>query len=91
VKRIHIIVTGIVQGVGFRHYAGREAEKLHLTGSVRNKADGSVEIEAQGTVEALESFLTWVKHGPRNAVVESFKKNEMTVANEENNFEIKTN
>jgi acylphosphatase len=88
VKRTYLIVSGIVQGVGFRYFTKREAESLKLTGFVRNKSDGSVEIEAQGTPEAIEHFLEWAKHGPRNAAVESIEQNEIAWVNDEKEFKI---
>ncbi len=88
-KRVHIIVSGVVQGVGFRYYTKKEAESLELTGFVRNTADGSVEIEAQGTEGSLTSFIEWVKHGPVHASVESFHLIEMKILTQEKSFEIK--
>jgi len=89
VKRIHLIISGVVQGVGFRYYARKEARLLSLTGFVRNQADGSVEIEAQGTPETTERFLEWAKHGPRSAVVESVQQNEIAQVSDEKDFEIR--
>jgi acylphosphatase len=88
VKRVHIIVSGVVQGVGFRYYTKNEAESLKLTGFVRNKSDGSVEIEAQGTDKAIEQFLEWAKHGPANASVESLRQLEIEVVANEKSFNI---
>ena len=62
--RKHIVVHGQVQGVGFRYYVQREAERLDLAGWARNCPDGTVEIEAQGDDAALESFLQAVRKGP---------------------------
>ena len=62
--RAHVIVSGMVQGVGFRYYALREAERAGVSGWVRNRRDGTVEIEAQGEEEALEAFLAAVRPGP---------------------------
>ena len=53
-----------MQGVGFRAFASREARSLGLDGFVRNLPDGSVEIEAEGTREALEHLLARVRRGP---------------------------
>ncbi len=64
-QHYHLLVEGRVQGVGFRAATQRTAEHLKVTGWVRNLADGRVEIRAEGPVEALESLLSWVKHGPR--------------------------
>jgi acylphosphatase len=88
-RRVSILVSGLVQGVGFRYYSRKEAESLRLAGYVRNKADGSVEIEAQGTPEAIDRFLEWVKHGPKKAVVENIISKELEVFENEKDFEIK--
>lgn len=67
--RLHVKVYGIVQGVGFRYFAKREAKRLKLSGWVRNNADGSVEVLAEGEREALEEFLSLLQKGPTFAVV----------------------
>jgi len=60
--RIH--VSGLVQGVGFRWSTAREASRLGITGYVRNLSDGSVYIEAEGSPDKLEEFLSWCRKGP---------------------------
>ena len=67
--RIHALIHGLVQGVGFRYSAMRVAEGLGVTGWARNRFDGTVEVEAQGTREAVRSFIAWLRHGPRWAHV----------------------
>ena len=62
-------VSGRVQGVGFRWSAVREARQLGLRGRVRNAIDGSVEVEVEGPVRALEDFLAWLRRGPPGAWV----------------------
>lgn len=54
--RKYIIVTGRVQGVGFRYHAMNLAMEYHLTGWVRNMSNGGVEMEVQGTQEQVEMF-----------------------------------
>ncbi|OOF88706.1 acylphosphatase [Rodentibacter ratti] len=63
-------IYGRVQGVGFRYFTWKEAKKLGIKGSVKNRADGSVEAIAQGSEEQLEAFEQWLKLGPRTAKVE---------------------
>lgn len=63
-KRLHATVTGRVQGVGFRYFVQKAANELGLTGWTRNLPDGSVEVEAEGTAEALESFRQKLWAGP---------------------------
>lgn len=55
--RKYIIVTGRVQGVGFRYHAMNLAMEYHLTGWVRNMSNGGVEMEVQGTQEQVEMFV----------------------------------
>jgi acylphosphatase len=62
-------VTGEVQGVGFRWAAQGEAERLGLVGRVRNRADGAVELVAQGEDGAMTEFAGWLERGPRWAQV----------------------
>jgi len=66
-----MIVTGRVQGVGFRVSCAREAKRLGLGGSVRNLADGSVEVLAEGDEAAVEAMTTWCHSGPMYARVSS--------------------
>ena len=62
--RVHLLVTGRVQGVGFRYFAYSWAERLGLTGWVRNNYDGSVESEVEGDRSAVEEYITQFKLGP---------------------------
>jgi acylphosphatase len=70
---IHIIVRGMVQGVGFRYFVWRQATKLSLSGFVRNQYDGDVEIEAYGDRSLLEELIKEVKVGPRSAYVKDLR------------------
>ncbi|MEP7236115.1 MAG: acylphosphatase, partial [Ignavibacteriota bacterium] len=56
-QRFHLLVSGLVQGVGFRQNTRRKARLMNLTGFVRNLPEGTVEIEVQGTAPDLERFL----------------------------------
>jgi acylphosphatase len=68
-SRVHIVVEGMVQGVGFRWFVAERAEELGLQGYVRNMYNGNVEIEAEGDRSLVEEFLKEVKVGPRSARV----------------------
>lgn len=68
-QRVHIIVRGRVQGVYFRASTRDRARQLGLAGWVRNCADGSVELVAEGENAKLEQFITWCHSGPRGAAV----------------------
>jgi len=67
--RVHLIIHGVVQGVGFRYWALKWAERLGLNGWVRNSWDGSVETEVEGDCSAVEVYLEQMKIGPRSARV----------------------
>ena len=69
-QRVHVIVRGVVQGVGFRMTAQRQASHLGLQGYVRNLPDGTVEIVAEGPANAIDRLLAWASHGPPGAVVD---------------------
>lgn len=61
----------MVQGVGFRWRAVREATKIGITGNVKNLPDGSVYIEAEGNRGQLDSFTSWCRQGPGVGYVDS--------------------
>jgi acylphosphatase len=62
-----MVVSGRVQGVFFRAATQREARQLGLTGYVRNRVDGAVEIVAEGEEELVKSLLAWAQHGGPSA------------------------
>lgn len=64
------VVSGRVQGVGFRWFVEREARALGLSGWVRNRSDGSVEVLASGTREQLGALYDKLKQGPRAARID---------------------
>ena len=72
-KAFHAVIEGEVQGVGFRYSALREARSLGITGWVRNRADGAVEVRAEGSEQDLEAFADWLKAGPSEAWVRDFE------------------
>jgi acylphosphatase len=67
--RVTVVITGSVQGVGFRWYVLQAARALGLTGEVRNRTDGAVVVEAEGAHEALERLLEAAREGPVMATV----------------------
>lgn len=67
-------VVGRVQGVGFRWWTRSQATRLGLTGSVRNAADGSVEVAARGEAAALEELRRLLRQGPPGARVERLEE-----------------
>lgn len=67
----NIVIRGDVQGVGFRYFAQKSALLYGVTGWVRNKADGSVEIDAEGEEKNIARFIGALKQGSRYSSVES--------------------
>lgn len=63
------LVTGIVQGVGFRYFTQNEAARLRLSGFVRNLRDGRVEVYVIGAQENLAELRNFIERGPRGAVI----------------------
>lgn len=72
--RLHAIIKGTVQGVGFRAFVMEQATSLGLTGWVRNTYDGSVEVTAEGPRTSLEKLLDRLRMGPRMAYVSEVKQ-----------------
>lgn len=71
--RTRIIVTGRVQGVGFRVSCARKAEQLGVAGTVRNRPDGSVEVVAEGHEASVDAMVEWCRVGPTYAQVHSIE------------------
>ena len=68
-KAVAVKVTGRVQGVSFRWYAVQEAERLGVTGWVRNEPDGSVAAHVEGEDPAVDAMVAWCRRGPSYAAV----------------------
>ena len=69
----HVTVYGRVQGVFFRAETKREADRLTITGWVRNLADGSVEAVIQGEKNNIDRMITWLKQGPPQSRVDEVR------------------
>jgi acylphosphatase len=69
VERLHAVIHGYVQGVGFRYFLLRRANQLGLRGWVRNNEDGTVEVVAEGRRQDLEQLKRAAEEGPRLARV----------------------
>ena len=89
-SRQRYVVSGVVQGVGYRWYVLREAHRLALRGWVKNLPDGSVEVLAEGTESQLGELEGALKRGPSVAQVKNVGKFDApSDANLSNFFEIK--
>ena len=69
-KRVHLIIRGRVQGVFFRAATQREARRLGVTGWVKNRTDGNIELVAEGEEDAIKELAMWASHGPSAARVD---------------------
>jgi acylphosphatase len=82
------IVTGRVQGVGFRWFVEREARILGINGWVRNRSDGSVEVLASGTREQLSNLHKKLREGPRASRVDNVEVNDVSDVQDLSTFRI---
>ena len=87
-QQVRLIVSGRVQGVGFRWSTKHEADQLGLTGYVRNMPNGNVEIVAQGPQAAVEGLISWSKHGPSHSHVSNVDVDEFKSQIRYTNFSI---
>jgi acylphosphatase len=87
-KAIRARISGRVQGVGFRYFAQREATQLGLTGFVKNRFDGRVEVFAQGESNLVDHFLEILEQGPRFGKVESLYCEESKMIDKYKSFNI---
>ncbi|MFN2432014.1 MAG: acylphosphatase [Gemmatimonadota bacterium] len=88
-RRVRAAVQGRVQGVGFRIFVRRIARELQLAGWVRNRPDGAVELEAQGSAEAVRAFLSRLGEGPVGARVDALDVADLEGTSEGGAFEIR--
>jgi len=87
--RLHTIVEGRVQGVGFRYFTQERAVFLGLTGWVRNRWNGTVEITAEGSRADLEIFLKAIQRGPHPGTTQNVKSDWLTATGEFRSFQIR--
>lgn len=72
-------MSGVVQGVGFRWATRERARALGVTGSARNRPDGTVEVEAEGDADAVETLVAWLHTGPPSAAVSAVEVRDVAV------------
>jgi len=85
---VKIVVSGAVQGVGYRYFIARAASDLDIKGFVKNMWNGDVEIIAEGMKEFLEDLIKKAKKGPLHASVTGCKVEWLEFKNKYDNFEI---
>lgn len=78
-RKIRVLVHGVVQGVGFRYFTRQEAMRLHLTGRATNQADGSVEVIAFGDSRLIELLIAWLHQGPPSAHVDRIDIEDLSI------------
>ena len=87
--RLQTFVSGAVQGVGFRYFAMNAAHELGITGWVRNLYDGSVQVVAESSREALEAFLKQLRRGPHSGRVDEVRDSWFAYQGEFDRFEVR--
>lgn len=87
--RVHVTVSGMVQGVGYRYFTVTEARKLGLAGWVRNLMNGDVELEAQGARSDVAMLISRLKLGPAWSDVRRVAVDEMPLRGDDNGFRVR--
>jgi acylphosphatase len=90
ISRLHTVIEGRVQGVGFRYFVLNKAQQLNITGWVRNTAEGDVEVLAEGDRDELEELLLALRKGPRSAVVTNTQEKWDSPLGEFQNFNVRS-
>jgi acylphosphatase len=88
VVRVHVLVSGKVQGVGFRDFVQQKAAALGLSGWVRNLADGRVEAVVEGPADRVEQLVQAMRKGPARASVSGVESTPEKPTGEFNGFEV---
>lgn len=88
--QLHAIISGRVQGVGFRYYVLEKAQNLGLAGWVRNLWDGQVEVTAEGAKADLDVFLSALRRGPSSARVMSTNEEWLSPSGEYTGFHVRS-
>ena len=87
-KRLHVFLSGRVQGVGFRNFTERQARRLKLTGFVRNLSDGRVEALIEGPSADVDKLLAKIRRGPRSARVTKVDSKELQALGDYSSFDV---
>jgi acylphosphatase len=86
--RVHVFISGKVQGVYYRQNTAYKAEELNIHGWVRNLRDGCVEAVFEGEKTNIDKLLDWCNKGPKDAIVENVKIIDEQYQNEYTDFQI---
>ena len=89
VERLSVLIDGYVQGVGFRYFVLNRAAEIGVTGWVRNRISGQVEVVAEGNRDQLEKLLGQLRVGPRSAQVENIEVNWGQATGEFHSFNVR--
>ena len=88
-KRLHAVIRGRVQGVGFRYFVQENAYRLNVKGWVRNRWDGTVELEGEGKQRDLEQLLKVLHRGPTSSIVSEIETEWLPAAGEFIDFRVR--
>jgi acylphosphatase len=88
-KRVQVVISGLVQGVGFRASCQHRAVALGLTGWVRNRWDGRVEALFEGSAAAVDAMLDWCHEGPAMAHVTHVEVSDLPAGASEGGFRVR--
>ena len=87
-QAVDVVVSGLVQGVGFRFFAQRAARRFGVVGTIKNRADGCVEAHLEGEAKSLDRVVAELRRGPFGAQVEQVRVQSTAVLGDEHELRI---
>ena len=87
-RAVHLLVSGRVQGVGFRYFVLQAARRHGVNGWVRNRLEGDVEIRAEGRRAAVDDLIEEIRRGPRYGRVDHVEQAEIEATDEFRGFDV---
>ena len=88
-KAVQVFYEGRVQGVGFRYSVRQIAKGFNVTGWVRNRADGRVELQVNGEAEEVSAFLEGIRQGDLGSLIKKESENVLATLPDSRGFEIR--
>jgi len=88
-KRVHLIISGRVQGVGYRYFVREKADQCNIKGWVKNNIGGTVEVVAEGDDKDIQTFVDYCRKGPSLSLIENVNINYEDPTKEFHGFEIR--